>query len=167
MSDVASPINGGINDLAGDGVGIVHSDALTSLATTPNCKEPPTALVAGVMGPYNTGGLINYWQRSAVGALSDAVCTGTTGEPLLHELARGVWSTVFNDKDSDSVVPLTSEDAQGAGPQVPNVIHSSRMEFLGFSGPTELDGQSGVPSKVSELLNTPVTSKDTFRYLSH
>lgn len=161
-------IPGGINDLKGDGVGTPDSEssALQFVNENPNYSEPPTALVAGTMSPQNAGGLAGYWQRLLGSGLA-RYCSGTTGEPLIHALASGNWSTVFNEKDSDAVVPLTSQSAGGWAFTYPNAIHSSGVKDLGFAGPTELDVQSGIPAKVIDLLNTPTTDTRSYRYLSH
>jgi hypothetical protein len=50
-------------------------------------------------------------------------------------------------------VPRTSQIAGLSGTELPNTIHSSGMEALGFTGPSELDTASGGLAEVIRLLD--------------
>ena len=56
-------IPGGVGDLQGDVNGGSLSNALSSLATTHNPQEAPTALIAATMNDVNTRGVRQYWRR--------------------------------------------------------------------------------------------------------
>ena len=66
------------------------------------------------------------------------------------------WPTIFG-QDSDAIVPLTSQLNGLQGSQF-TAVHSRGAVRLGFGPPQELEEVTGIPDKVIELLNTPVTS---------
>jgi hypothetical protein len=65
-------------------------------------------------------------------------------------------------------VPYNSEVDGTSGVPIPGFIYSAGLEWLGFKGPGELDPNrnTGIPTQVIRLLNTPASRKD-FHFLTH
>jgi pimeloyl-ACP methyl ester carboxylesterase len=162
-------VNGAIGDLA---VNPADGSLSTGLQTIHQGSTPrlPTAMIAGSIGPAQLDPLDS---PPAATKVMKAVC-GTAGrDPLALSLTSTLWPTVFNiagvsGNDSDAIVGLNSEfdglsgSAISGMPSPVAAVHSAGVELLGFGGPDVLDGASGVPDLVIQLLNTPVTNTSTF-----
>jgi pimeloyl-ACP methyl ester carboxylesterase len=161
-------LNGGVGDLQGDGTSdpTLLSPALQSLEQY-NPHEAPIAMIAGIMTPANTNNIKAYWKRKGADVYFTRYACPNANEPLINALLSGNWVSVFDGQSSDAVVPLLSEANSSVSITKYGVIHSSSFESLGFSGPSELDSdaQTGIPSAVIHLLNTPVTAND-FHHLT-
>ncbi len=173
VPDGSPQLNGAVGDLHGDGTGANKGANLSAALNTiraPNAHETPTALIAAKMAPSNTNGLLQFWERQGLALyLSQKACKGRN-EPLIGALTSGNWSSVFGGHDSDGIVPVSSQG--GFGDPIPGVIHSDGIKFLGFSGSSELDSdaETGIPSKVIQLLNTPLNASSgsgAFHFLTH
>lgn len=161
MDDNNRVVTGGVNDLKGTGTGsnLSANPALYAISQ-PNGHEVPTAMIAGTMTGDNLAGL-NCSLSTPAGCVAAAVRAACANSPLAAKLTQAGWPGVFG-QDSDSVVPLTSQ-LDNTAPldgvnRVWGIIHSSGMELLGFSGPTELDETFNVQPLVVRLLNMPLNS---------
>lgn len=139
------PVSGAIGDLA------ISSPALSNIAS--QSPHPlPTALIAGVY--------TNWASLSGFHVLGN-IC-GTFADPLALDLTPTLWpGNVFAGQPNDAIVSQASQlDGLAAdlGFVSSNVLHSKGVEALGFAPPTALDSNSGNPSLVMLLLNTPVSS---------
>lgn len=161
LKGMKDPVNGGVGDLQGDGTGGQLSEALKNLQAAPKLRATlPTALLAATMANTNTDSLATgnaAKLRSIFGCPNDFIAMN---------LDKGKWQNVFNGKDSDAVVPLTSELNNGkVVAPFPGVVHSEGIvgqdKGLSFTGPYELQ-QDQFINKVTDLLNTPVTDKTAF-----
>ncbi len=162
-------INGAIGDLAVNPADGTLSSALQTVhqSSTPRL---PTAMIAGSM---SSAQLDPIDTPPTATKIMKAVCGTAAGDPLALSLTSTLWPTVFNiagvsGNDSDSIVGLDSEfdglsgSALSGMPAPVAAVHSAGVELLGFGPPDVLDGASGVPNLVINLLNTPVTTTSTF-----
>jgi hypothetical protein len=156
---------GAIWDLKGDadGIGGGLSTALQALAD-PASPQVPTALIAAQMGASNLIGLVFLEILTLpVSKLCPGAVNGTTLSPLLQKLSgRGIQLS----STTSQVMPWSrssSQFFQVGGPNssghylAQNVVHSKGMLKLNFTGPVELDQASGIPQKVIDLLNSPLS----------
>jgi len=157
--------SGAIGDLQGDGTGATLSPALAGL-TQPGPHTLPTALIAGIATNANYSSLSSLsapYQRDLVHICGDFGFRN----PLASLLTPTGWPSVFGNQQSDAVVPFSSEVNQTTfGPSYrftqfdsPGYIHSRGFFKLGFTGPIIVDA-GVVPTRVIQLLNTPVTQPD-------
>ncbi|HUI42395.1 MAG TPA: hypothetical protein VL523_10545 [Terriglobia bacterium] len=141
---------GAMNDLQGDGFGGSLSNALTTLSQ-PSPHPLPFALVYGLVSQSQLNGLNTSWDAFLLRLLC-------SGDPLAGSLTSTGWPQVFG-QSSDAIVPEISEvNSLSNGVQINGVVHSTAIFVLGFGPPAELQQASGIPAKVVNLLNTPVTS---------
>jgi pimeloyl-ACP methyl ester carboxylesterase len=165
-------VSGAVTDLRGDGDGGGLSLALASIKA--GGKPLPTALVGGVSTQDNLATLDKsrmFFGEETNGALviRNTLCKKEAGmqDTLAGRITPAGWPAVFNGKDHDSIVPLTSQlDAKQKNvAQLPGVIHTD-LRAVGFTGPCELSpcgkAESGIPMQVVNLLNISVTNSDVF-----
>lgn len=149
-------VNGAVGDLQGDGFGGGLSGALSAFQ---GAQMPfPMAVVSATENQNNLNGL----NCSGCNASHLRQLCGTNifaANPLARALTPQNWPTVFG-QASDAVVPLSSQLNGGSGTPFDGVIHSAGMERLNFNGPTELDPNSNIPSRVIELLNEASNGPD-------
>jgi len=154
--------SGAIGDLQGDGTGATLSPALARL-TQPGPHTLPTALIAGVATNSNYSGLSNATVTKKHFIVTRVCGDFTAHDPLAVLLNSSTgWPSVFNNQPSDVVVPFSSEVnnlAISTNSQFTGYIHSPGIAELGFTGSTIVDA-GAVPTRVIELLNTPVTQPD-------
>lgn len=145
-----SEVRGAVGDLEGDGRGGSLSPALSAFSD----HQPfPTAFLAGSINTNNTKGLDC---TICVAAYIRFHCSDA---PLAKALTSKGWETVFG-QANDAIVPQTSQLDGGNGQVVAGVIHSGGVANLSFKGPDELDGGSGIPAKVVDLLNERLDGTD-------
>lgn len=123
----------------------------------PNVHKVPTALVAAKLGPLQLQALDSPPGESLT---LQVICGATIlSNPLAADLTETGWPTLFDGEDNDAIVPLSSQVNGGAviAPNPFTATHSAGAEALGFGPPQVLDQDSGIPSRVIDLLNTPVT----------
>jgi pimeloyl-ACP methyl ester carboxylesterase len=154
--------SGAIADLQGDGTGATLSPALATL-TQPGPHTLPTALIAGIATDANYSGLSTAAVTFKLFAVTRLCGDFGTHDPLaiLVNSSTG-WPSVFNNQSSDVVVPFSSEVNNltiSAKSIFTGYIHSPGIGSLGFTGSTIVDAGL-VPTRVIELLNTPVTHPD-------
>jgi hypothetical protein len=78
-----------------------------------------------------------------------------TNDPIAQSLTSALWPTNFGG-DSDGIVPVTSQSGNGLLSNIAtNTIHTSNLEFLGFTGLGETDSFV-VANYVIQLLNSSV-----------
>jgi pimeloyl-ACP methyl ester carboxylesterase len=149
---MSGTVNGGVLDLQGDGFGGGLSSALSAIDTASNGSTVPTAFISGTFGPNNTSSVPNPVQLLVWGTCQF--------DPLASFIVSNSWRTLFN-QDSDGVVPYLSQVAMqsGSGKNVPGVVHSTALQWLGLYGPAELDpdASTGIPSYVVSLLNAQLS----------
>jgi probable HAF family extracellular repeat protein len=151
--------SGAIGDLSGDGTGATLSPAL-ALLTQPGQHALPTALIAGIATNANYSGLSSL---TSIGHDVFNICGDLIfHNPLATLLTPTGWPSVFGNQQSDAVVPFSSEVNNLTVPtndQFTGYIHSPGFTRLGFTGPTIVDA-GAVPTRVIQLLNTPVTQPE-------
>ena len=141
-------VSGGIGDLQGNGFGGGLSPALAKIQQSGG-DTAPVGLIAGVMTNGNTNNL------DSVTGMAAFIRQACGGSMAAHLTASG-WDNVAGDA-SDAMVPLTSQVAGMFAIPVFGMVHSTGMEELGFSSPSELDAQS-VNAAVTILLNASARS---------
>lgn len=156
VTQSGAAINGAVGDLQGDGFGGGLSGALSAFQGS----QLPFPM-ATVSATENAGNLAGLNCSGCNASHLHAIC-GTNPfakNPLALALTPQGWPGIFG-QPSDSVVPLASELNGGSGTPFDGVIHSAGMERLNFNGPTELDGNSNIPSRVIDLLNEASNGSD-------
>jgi len=146
-------VDGAVNNLA------TGSQALANIANQ-GPRPLPTGLIAGTQPHF-----------IAPDAL--AIVCSAVGDPLAQaDVSGSLWSSVvFGDEPNDAIVPISSQlDGLSGGFTFSGVVHSTGSEWplgLGFGPPSVLDrdAQTGIPSTVIQLLNTPIAD-GTFRWLN-
>ena len=124
----------------------------------PSTPRLPTALITAKMGPDQLDPIDS---SSFVEDSAKAFCSG---DPLAADFTSALWPTIFGG-DSDAIVSLTSQLDGLAGTAFVAAVHSEGTEVLGFGGPNVLEQASGVPQRVIDLLNIPVTDTSTYQAL--
>lgn len=146
----AGIINGAVGDLQGDGFGGSLSPALQQLF-----DAPQSPFVMARVSAIENGSNLNGLNYSVSEEYLYRICGSSQNDPLALDLTPSNWYNVFG-QDSDAVVPILSQ-LNGRLPAHPGtlsgIIHSRGMLSLGFYGPVELDGGSGVSTVVINLLN--------------
>ena len=151
--------NGAALDLQGDGTGGALSSVLNGLRQSSG-PDVPTALIVGQAGPANLSG---FNDSGNVVAIVLACNNALFHDPLAQVLSTEKWSTVFGNKPSDGIVPVTSQGANLDPTHLElGVVHSGGAVKLGMVGPTELDSNTGIPGKVVWLLNAPIMGGPPF-----
>lgn len=156
LNDIAfydfSVYSGAMSDLT-------PSSAALSLIANQNTHLLPTGLIAGISPGFETtppGIALLCGQR-------DTLASNLTS-------ASSWTSLIFQGQENDGIVSETSQLDAGTGDVFSGVAHSpgiTRFTGLGFSPPSALDpdSQTGIPSTVIKLLNTPITSSN-FSFLN-
>ena len=108
---------------------------------------------------------------SDTGKLITAICgNAIVSDSLATKLNPLDWLGYIGG-DSDGIVPLTSQfdgnlqysiTTSGASQNTFSAIHSGGAASLGFLPPTILQGASGAPTQVVNLLNTAVSTPSVF-----
>jgi len=142
-------ISGGVFDLQGDGiVGGALSGPLTNIQQSG--FKLPVAPIAGVMNQIQLDGI------ECTFCVASYIRLRCSGDPLADSLTSALWPTIFG-QDSDAIVPLSSQ-LDGLQGSLFNAVHSSGATRLNFGSPHEYQEASGIPNRIVELLNTPVTN---------
>ncbi len=150
--------NGAVGDLQGDLAGGNLSSALRDIQQYG--QNLPMALIGGSMSQDQLDGL----HCLTCGAEGIWFSCGT--DILGGNLTPEGWPKVVGN-ESDAIVPLNSQ-VNGQNPHASLVsvhaaVHSSAVAdkdgfgSLGFGGPHELEAASGIPNRVIDFLNTPLT----------
>jgi pimeloyl-ACP methyl ester carboxylesterase len=155
--------DGGVGDLVPNSAGLLAINP----SNPSGGPQIPTALIAGAMTAANTSSLGNVGVSALI-----KVCGNS--DFLASNLTSSAWPTVFGSNDpgnSDGIVPsVTSQctplptSASSCYQTVPGLVHSRGMvgrRGLGFTGPTELDGSSGIVPLIIQLLNAAITGTGT------
>ncbi len=158
--------NGAVGDLDG------NSPALASLQQRSNLPSLlPVALIAGKMTPANLAGLscLHDVRQNPITALKKcAILLGIRRgcghsslghSPLARALTPTGWPRLFGG-DSDAIVGVASQLNGSSGLEIPGLIHTPGFEKINFSGPAELDFNSGVSGAVIRLLNERLSGSD-------
>lgn len=166
--NTGTEVHGGVGDL--DGPGTPKGEFIGALKTLQSSLSLPTALIAGVMSPdqlkamNDCSFLCGAAQiRAKCGRHRNRQGILIPADPLVKKLTNSAisgWATLFG-QDSDAIVPLTSQYNGLAGMQE-TAVHSKGTVKLGFGSPHEYEQASHIPTKVIELLNTPVTRGSIF-----
>ena len=82
---------------------------------------------------------------------------------MSSKLSGTNWSSLFGGQPNDAIVTEASQLDGGTGDVFSGVAHSpgiTGFKHLGFNPPTALDpdSETGSPSTVIKLLNTPIAS---------
>lgn len=155
-------VPGAVYDMQGDttGTGGGLTPNLTALNAQGNPHPLRVAAIAGRLDPdTNLQGLSSRWRKVQKPAAQIVGSLYGCGPCKIESaLSAGTWNTVFGGNDSDAMVSVTSQLASRGQESFLGVIHSPSLEALGFSGPGELEKQSGIPGWVLFLLNQPAGS---------
>jgi hypothetical protein len=119
----------------------------------------PSALEVGAASRGEVTVRAPHPSKTAMGGAASVVVVSTKeGQRWASPLTSQGWATVFQSAPNDAIVPVNSQlngnsDTSATLLTFPNVIHSPGIEALGFGPPSELDGASGIPDWVVDLLN--------------
>jgi hypothetical protein len=153
-------VNGGANDLEGDGQHTASlSLALQSLQTYQSAQPFPMAYIGGSTESPNLSGLGCTFCKAFL--LRNVCGNAVTNNPLALALTPQKWNSVFGLSANDGVVPLTSQvNMTTGGITFSGYVHSPGLiEGLDFVGPSLLD-EGVVPTAAVDLLNEPKTGSD-------
>jgi pimeloyl-ACP methyl ester carboxylesterase len=169
-------INGGIGDLQAAQAATSTTPAIAASAAIVAFHNGSAIIPTAMIGSQLSSGQLATAGSGLIGKVLTALCGAPIGiispvpsDPLALALNPAGWPTLFVSTAnpggaSDGIVSLSSEFdgestyAVGLPFVIPNAVHSSAAESLGFGPPGELDQASGVPGDVFRLLNTPVSS---------
>jgi len=150
-------VSGAVSDLQGDMTGSNLSTALRNIQQ--GGQRSPMAWIGGSMSQAQLDGLHCFL------CAADYIYRTCGMDVLGGSLTASKWPTVVG-SESDAVVPLNSQlSGQTANSSLVSVhaaVHSSAvadksLSSLGFGSPHELEEPSGIPSRVIDFLNTPLT----------
>lgn len=160
-------INGAVGDLS------PSSPALNQINNPPQPQPRyiPTALIAGI---YTNFASLNCTVCDAF-VLRNSSTFGCPNDPLAQSLTPQGWPAIFGtapNNQNDAIVSLSSQlntsNPTGMGFQFPGYVHSKGTEGLSFTRPSVLDpdvvppSTISVPTRVINILNTPVTNSTVF-----
>jgi len=159
-------VSGAVGDL--DGI----SAALAGLQQQGNLPSLlPVAYIVGKMTPDNLAGLscLHDLEQNPVTAIKKCIVLLGIREgcghsrlghnPLARALTPSGWPRLFGG-DSDAIVGIGSQLNGSTGVEIPGLIHTPGFEKIDFSGPAELDFNSGVSGAVIRLLNEQASGSD-------